>query len=243
MCCAGCCIACCAAGCAACVQVYLWRVCESVLRLTRPMVKDNVRLINCISRDMPPVKGDSTRLMQVRLQQPGSAQVERTCRCCCVQLQRLVECAGRARVCMLFCALQHAWMTLAYTSLPAICTRCSACLQGFKGSAHSHFRSAAAALLGCETALLAVTARSCFVLRGALLLQVLLNLVCTCLKFTHAGDVRVSASQTHSAASVVVADTGQGIPPEQLAQALDPFQQVRLPQTPQVIWGTTASAD
>ncbi|WIA11289.1 hypothetical protein OEZ85_011413 [Tetradesmus obliquus] len=99
-------------------KVYLWRVCESVLRLTRPMVKDNVRLINCISRDMPPVKGDSTRLMQV-----------------------------------------------------------------------------------------------------------LLNLVCTCLKFTHAGDVRVSASQTHSAASVVVADTGQGIPPEQLAQALDPFQQ------------------
>jgi hypothetical protein len=52
--------------CAACLQVYLWRVCESVLRLTRPMVKDNVRLINCISRDMPPVKGDSTRLMQVR---------------------------------------------------------------------------------------------------------------------------------------------------------------------------------
>jgi hypothetical protein len=48
------------------LQVYLWRVCESVLRLTRPMVKDNVRLINCISRDMPPVKGDSTRLMQVR---------------------------------------------------------------------------------------------------------------------------------------------------------------------------------
>jgi hypothetical protein len=56
--------------------------------------------------------------------------------------------------------------------------------------------------------------------------QVLLNLVCTCLKFTHAGDVRVSASQTHSAASVVVADTGQGIPAEQLAHALDPFQQV-----------------
>jgi K+-sensing histidine kinase KdpD len=57
-------------------------------------------------------------------------------------------------------------------------------------------------------------------------MQVLLNLVCTCLKFTHAGDVRVSASQTHSAASVVVADTGQGIPAEQLAHALDPFQQV-----------------
>jgi hypothetical protein len=56
---------CCASCCTACLQVYLWRVCESVLRLTRPMVKDNVRLINCISRDMPPVKGDSTRLMQV----------------------------------------------------------------------------------------------------------------------------------------------------------------------------------
>ncbi|KAF6251826.1 hypothetical protein COO60DRAFT_581296 [Scenedesmus sp. NREL 46B-D3] len=99
-------------------KVNLWRVSEAVLRLTRPMVKDNVRLINCISREMPPVKGDSTRLMQV-----------------------------------------------------------------------------------------------------------LLNLVCTCLRFTHVGDVRVSASQTQSAASVVVADTGQGIPAEQLAQALDPFQQ------------------
>eukprot|EP00882_Tetradesmus_deserticola_P015648 GHRQ01016673.1.p1 GENE.GHRQ01016673.1~~GHRQ01016673.1.p1 ORF type:complete len:463 (+),score=211.08 GHRQ01016673.1:203-1591(+) len=99
-------------------KVNLWRVCEAVLRLTRPLVKDNVRLINCINKDMPPVKGDGARLMQV-----------------------------------------------------------------------------------------------------------LLNLVCTCLKFTHAGNVRVSASQTQSAATVVVADTGQGIPAEQLAQALDPFQQ------------------
>jgi hypothetical protein len=36
-----------------------------VLRLTRPLVKENVKLINCISRDMPPVKGDKIRITQV----------------------------------------------------------------------------------------------------------------------------------------------------------------------------------
>eukprot|EP00882_Tetradesmus_deserticola_P019633 GHRQ01021147.1.p1 GENE.GHRQ01021147.1~~GHRQ01021147.1.p1 ORF type:complete len:244 (-),score=43.68 GHRQ01021147.1:335-1066(-) len=51
--------------CTGCLQVNLWRVCEAVLRLTRPLVKDNVRLINCINKDMPPVKGDGARLMQV----------------------------------------------------------------------------------------------------------------------------------------------------------------------------------
>lgn len=47
-------------------QVALWRVSESVVRLTRPLVKENVRLLNCVSKDMPPIKGDSVRLMQVR---------------------------------------------------------------------------------------------------------------------------------------------------------------------------------
>lgn len=46
-------------------QVHLWRVAESVVRLTRPLMRDHVRILNCISRDMPPVQGDSARLMQV----------------------------------------------------------------------------------------------------------------------------------------------------------------------------------
>eukprot|EP00878_Enallax_costatus_P016420 GHUV01017223.1.p1 GENE.GHUV01017223.1~~GHUV01017223.1.p1 ORF type:complete len:270 (+),score=79.58 GHUV01017223.1:448-1257(+) len=98
-------------------KVNLYRVADAVLRLTRPMVKEHVRLINCISRDMPPVKGDSMRLMQV-----------------------------------------------------------------------------------------------------------LMNLVCTCLKFTHTGDIKVSATATHSTAHVVVSDTGEGLSPEQLQQALNPFE-------------------
>jgi hypothetical protein len=56
-----------------CVQVYLWRVAESVVRLTRPLMRDHVRIVNCISKDMPPVKGDSARLMQVRQQADDSA--------------------------------------------------------------------------------------------------------------------------------------------------------------------------
>ncbi|KAF8057779.1 walR [Scenedesmus sp. PABB004] len=98
-------------------RVRLWRVTEHVLRLARPLVKDHVRLINGVPRNMPPVKGDSMRLMQV-----------------------------------------------------------------------------------------------------------LMNLVATSLKFTHAGDIRVTASAADEAATVTVADTGSGIPPEQLATALDPFE-------------------
>lgn len=56
-----------------------------------------------------------------------------------------------------------------------------------------------------------------------------MNLVCTCLKFTHRGDIKVSATATHSTAHVVVADTGDGLPPEQLQQALNPFELVRKP--------------
>lgn len=48
--------------------------------------------------------------------------------------------------------------------------------------------------------------------------------MCSCLKFTHSGVITISASTTHSAAQVVVADTGQGIPAQQLAAALDPLQ-------------------
>jgi hypothetical protein len=58
-------------------------------------------------------------------------------------------------------------------------------------------------------------------------IQVLMNLVCCSLKYTHSGTIKISASQSHKAAQVVVADTGAGIPPQQLQQALDPFELVR----------------
>lgn len=48
-------------------QVNLWRVAECVVRLTRPLVKEKVQLLNCVPRDMPPAKSDSTRLMQARV--------------------------------------------------------------------------------------------------------------------------------------------------------------------------------
>lgn len=54
-----------------------------------------------------------------------------------------------------------------------------------------------------------------------------MNLVCCSLKYTHSGTIKISASQSHKAAQVVVADTGAGIPPQQLQQALDPFELVR----------------
>lgn len=53
------------------LQVHLWRVAESVVRLTRPLMRDHVRILNCISKDMPPIKGDSARLMQVILRLIG----------------------------------------------------------------------------------------------------------------------------------------------------------------------------
>jgi hypothetical protein len=56
--------------------------------------------------------------------------------------------------------------------------------------------------------------------------QVLMNLVCSSLKYTHSGSIKISASLTHSLAQVMVADTGAGIPSQQLQQALDPFELV-----------------
>jgi endonuclease/exonuclease/phosphatase (EEP) superfamily protein YafD len=53
--------------------------------------------------------------------------------------------------------------------------------------------------------------------------QVLMNLVRSSLRLTQRGAVRISASQTHDAAQVVVADTGAGMTPAQLRTALDPF--------------------
>lgn len=55
-----------------------------------------------------------------------------------------------------------------------------------------------------------------------------MNLVCTCLKFTHTGDIKVSATATHSTAHVVVAYTGEGLTAPQLQQALNPFEYVSI---------------
>ena len=54
-------------------KVNLWRVAESVARLTRPLVKDDVALLNLVPRDAPPVKADSARLMQVLFNLVGNA--------------------------------------------------------------------------------------------------------------------------------------------------------------------------
>jgi signal transduction histidine kinase len=48
-------------------------VTECVVRLTRPLLKDNVQLLNCVDRDLPPVQTDSTRLMQVLFNLVGNA--------------------------------------------------------------------------------------------------------------------------------------------------------------------------
>jgi signal transduction histidine kinase len=54
-------------------KVNPWRVTECVVRLTRPLLKDNVALLNCVDHDFPPVKTDSTRLMQVLFNLVGNA--------------------------------------------------------------------------------------------------------------------------------------------------------------------------
>jgi signal transduction histidine kinase len=58
------------------------------------------------------------------------------------------------------------------------------------------------------------------------LTQVLLNLVGNAIKFTDAGEVRVSAMVVNGAFAVSVADTGPGIPPDQLTRVFEQFHQV-----------------
>ena len=58
------------------------------------------------------------------------------------------------------------------------------------------------------------------------LTQVLLNLVGNAIKFTDAGEVRVSATTVNSHFAVSVADTGPGIPEEHQARIFEQFHQV-----------------
>jgi signal transduction histidine kinase len=58
------------------------------------------------------------------------------------------------------------------------------------------------------------------------LTQVLLNLVGNAIKFTDSGEVQVTASAANSHFTVSVADTGPGIPPDQLTQVFEQFHQV-----------------
>jgi two-component system, NtrC family, sensor kinase len=58
------------------------------------------------------------------------------------------------------------------------------------------------------------------------LTQVLLNLVGNAIKFTDAGEVRVTAKAVNGRFNVSVADTGPGIPEEHKARIFDQFHQV-----------------
>ena len=58
------------------------------------------------------------------------------------------------------------------------------------------------------------------------LTQVLLNLVGNAIKFTDAGEVRVSASSANGHFAVSVTDTGPGIPEEHQARIFEQFHQV-----------------
>jgi signal transduction histidine kinase len=58
------------------------------------------------------------------------------------------------------------------------------------------------------------------------LTQVLLNLVGNAIKFTDAGEVRVTAKAVNGYFNVAVADTGPGIPPLEQARIFEQFHQV-----------------
>jgi signal transduction histidine kinase len=58
------------------------------------------------------------------------------------------------------------------------------------------------------------------------LTQVLLNLVGNAIKFTDAGEVRVSATSANGHFAVSVVDTGPGIPEEHQARIFEQFHQV-----------------
>jgi len=57
--------------------------------------------------------------------------------------------------------------------------------------------------------------------------QILFNLVGNSVKFTDSGTVSVEASYVGTKLSIVVSDTGRGIPPDLLPRVLDPFVQAQ----------------
>jgi PAS domain S-box-containing protein len=66
---------------------------------------------------------------------------------------------------------------------------------------------------------------------GSRMKQVLLNLIGNAIKFTHEGEVRVSAkmlsvSETHTELKIEIADTGIGIPEDKIHGLFDMFSQV-----------------
>jgi signal transduction histidine kinase len=56
--------------------------------------------------------------------------------------------------------------------------------------------------------------------------QILRNFISNALKFTEAGEVRVSAAETDGLMTFSVADTGIGIPPEHQERVFEEFSQV-----------------
>jgi signal transduction histidine kinase len=61
---------------------------------------------------------------------------------------------------------------------------------------------------------------------GAKLKVVLKNLITNALKFTDEGSVTIATSESAGSLAVEVADTGEGIPPDQLSAIFEPFRQV-----------------
>jgi signal transduction histidine kinase len=58
------------------------------------------------------------------------------------------------------------------------------------------------------------------------LIQVLLNLIGNAIKFTDGGEVRISARSDNGQFAVSVADTGPGIPADQLTRVFEQFHEV-----------------
>src|SRR5262249_12095318 len=58
------------------------------------------------------------------------------------------------------------------------------------------------------------------------LTQVLLNLVGNAIKFTNAGEVRITAAASNGQYTLSVSDTGPGIPPEERQRIFEKFHQI-----------------
>lgn len=61
--------------------------------------------------------------------------------------------------------------------------------------------------------------------------QVLLNLLNNSIRFTERGSITIRAQRSESAIVVSVADTGVGIPPEEMGRLFQEFHQVQAPET------------